>query len=124
MSLNLNTRVILLGSVALLIVSILDPANFYKWLIDTLFGIAMGAFFYAPLSKIVSGQKKYITAVLLVGVTLYVLYTYIYLNGDWYASFLNLCKWLAVFALISVIANEILNEIKEELREIKLIKLQ
>ena len=123
MSLNLNTRVILLGSLALLIVSLLDPTNFYEWLIDTLFGITMSAFFFAPLSKIVAGQKRYITAVLLVGITLYVLYTYIYLNGDWYASFLSLCKWLAVFGLISVIANEIFNEIKEELREFKLIKL-
>lgn len=120
---NVATRLIMLGALALLIVSIMDPSNFYSWLIDTLFGIAMSAFFFAPLSKLVAGQKEYITAVMLVGIVIYILYTYIYLGGDWYASFLSLCKWLAVFALISVVANIILSEIKEELREIKLIKV-
>ena len=121
---NVSVRLILLGSIALLIVSVMDPSNFYKWLVDTLFGTAMSAFFFAPLSKLISGQKKYITAVIIVGIALYIIYTYVYLNGDWYASFLSLCKWLAVFALISVVTNVILVEVKEELREIKLIELK
>ena len=115
---DLISRKLLIGSVALLIVAILNPLNFYDWLIDTLFGIAISAMFLSPIASLIIGERRVTTPIFIgIGLILFLIYTYHYLDGDFVAAFIFLCEWLAVFAFISVIFQLIFTEVKEEVVE-------
>jgi len=116
---DLITRKLLIGAVALLIIAIFNPLGFYDWLIDTLFGISISALFLSPLASLLTGERRRVIPFTLgIGFVLFLIYMHYYLNDDLIATIVFVCEWLAVFSFISVVFQLVFAEVREEITKL------
>jgi len=95
-------RKFLVGAVCLLLLALLDPLDFYPWLIDTLFGIAISAMFLTPLVNYITGERRhYLPVTLGIGFVLFVFYFFVFNNADLRATVIFVLQWMVTVLLIS-----------------------